>query len=335
MRYFPFIETGDFQGIYSSVINTTSGISGSMCQPGDIIKLNEGTNAWSQIPESILLLNDEIHISSLSGTDWNNTLKTEWFDAYIKHIGLGNKLSPSQYNTLFSYSESIGIFEQISAPSIAYITRNDGSTSGSPYDDNFITNEVSIGMNVYQNEYIKDYAGTLPQGDDLRNTIYSNHISNTVYISNACKVTYDGYTDIVYCFSGIEYPLYNLNSLGFTPDLSTGGGRIFGEVKLAGDSIQAHYKIRKNISDIDPTEGMCSGEGLPLCMGDEIVIVDTTCWTENGTNGWSWIGDFTVLDYTWHLADVTNPCVDYRNVPVYDMLFPLRIIQFCLFEDFG
>ena len=69
-------------------------------------------------------------------------------------------------------------------------------------------------------------------------------------------------------------------------------------------------------------------------MGDQIYIIDTTCYTQNDVSDWTWVGDFTSIKTIMHIADVSNACYDYRNVPIMDMLFPFRIIQFCKFGDF-
>lgn len=337
-NYFPFTQIDNFTGIYG-LVESTSGVIetiGNTCEPNDIIKLNVGDDVFSQIPEQITYSNINLKIETLSSSDWSISLKEEWFNAYISHIGLISKISPSQYSTLFNYAESINIFEELSAPSIAYVNRNDGTNAYN--DDNFITNEVFIGLNVYKNNFIKDYADSLSPST-LRDTIYNNIKTSDTYISNAAKITYQGFTDIVFCFEGLKYELYDISNIGVEPSLINGGGNIFGEVKLAGDAIQAHYKVRKNVNPKDPTYGYCSGvgkeQGEGFCMGDEIVLVDTTVWTTNGTSGWTWIGDFSILPYEWNVSDVSQPCTYYRDVSIYDILFPLRIIQYCIFDDFN
>lgn len=316
MKYFSFTQTGDFSGIYQAVVSTTSGsISGDLSQPSDILKL-EGTDFISF--NNILVESDFI---------WTTELKDKWLNSYLRHVNLLDYINQNQYNEIMNNASDL--FVELKNPSIAYITINDGSGTNAPYDDNFITNEVSIGMNVYRNEFIRDISSTT----GLNSIIY-HHKQEPVYISNVSKVTYNGFSDIVWCFDGYYFENYDISLIG-TPSLINGGGNRFGEVKLAGNGIHAHYKVRKNVSGNDPTFGMCSGDDKPFCMGDRIVLVDTTCWTESGTSGWTWIGDTSVLNYEWNLADVSNPCIDYQYVPIYDMIFPIRVIQFCTFENYG
>lgn len=334
-NYFPFVSTGSFAGTYSAYSSTSFSIpTGNIGDPADILKFNAGTNAWSQTPATYTFLNNSVDISSLSGTDWTTTLKNKWFDGYLNYIGVNNFLTPIEKNTLFNYVESKEIFQLLSSPSIAYVTKNDG-TNGLIIDP-YLTNEISIGMNVYDYRFVMEYAQTLPNNNTLKNKIYSYHKQGKVLISNVCKVTYNGFTDYVWCFDGIEFPEYNISNIGLIPSLAMGGGNFFGEVKLAGNDIQAHYIVKKNVSNSDPTFGLVSGEGKPFCFGDEIVIIDTTCWTtNNSTSGWTWIGDYSQLQYLWNISDISNPCTDYANVEISSMLFPLRIIQFCQFSNFG
>lgn len=337
-NYFEFTSSGDFKGEYSLVqsINTVIETIGDTSNPCDILKLNVGDDVWSQIPESITYSNINLTIETLTISDWTIEMKEEWFNAYLLHIGIISKITPSQYAELFNHAESLNIFERLSAPSIAYVNRNDGTNAYN--DDFFYTNEVFIGVNTYKNNFILEYVNNLPSSE-LKDIIYTNYKQGDVYISNALKVTYDGFTDIVYAFEGIEYPLFNIDNIGLEPSLTNGGGNIFAEIKLAGNKLQSRYKVRKNVNPDDPTFGYCSGvgkeQGYGFCMGDEIVIVDTSVWSSSSTSGWTWIGDYSVLPYEWHIADVTKPCEYYRNVSIFDQLFPLRIISFCVFDDFG
>ena len=308
------------------VIGTETATVGDLCQPGDIVKLSAGTNAWNQDPQTITnFLNSEVTISSMEKSDWTEEQKDEWFEGYLKYVGLESLVDSLYYQELFDYAEVINIFEELSGASIAYV---DQSTSG----------EVTICCTVYENDFILQYALSLPNSDDLRTIILSEHIVKPPYISNVFKTSYNGFEHVTWCFDGIIYTEYNLSNLSIEPSLTNGGGNIFGEVKLAGDGIRAHYLVKKNVDPKDPTIGLCSGEPGPFCMGDEIILIDTSVYTkDNGTNGWSWIGDFTQLDglNTWHIADVTDPCTDYANVPIFDQLFPLRVIAFCRYQNFG
>lgn len=334
-HYFPFTIIGDFTGTYSHYSSTSFLIpTGNISQPADILKFNAGTNAWSQIPETHIFLNNELSISSLNGSDWTTTLKNKWFDDYLKFVNLYNYITSSERTTLFNYVSSKDIFQLLSAPSVAYVTKNDG-TNGLIIDP-YLTSEVSVGLNVYDLKLIMNYAHTLPNNTPLKNKIYSYHKFGKILVSNACKINYEGFQNYTWCFDGLQYKDYNISNIGLTPSLSNGGGNYFGEIKLAGNYVQAHYIVKKNVNHNDPTFGLVSGQGKPFCIGDEIVIVDTTCWTtNNSTSGWTWIGDYSQLDYTWHIADITEPCTYYSEVPIADQLFPLRIIQFCRFMDFG
>ncbi len=334
-HYFPFTIISDFTGTYSHYSSTSFLIpTGNICQPSDILKFNAGTNSWNQTPSTYTFLNGELDITSLNGSDWNTTLKNKWFDDYLSYICLRTRITPSERTTLYNYFQSKDIFQLLSSPSVAYVTKNDG-TNGLIIDP-YLTSEISIGLNVYNLTWVMDYANTLPNNNTLKNKIYSYHKHGNILVSNTCKVNYQGFENIVWCFDGLEYKDYNISNIGLTPSLSNGGGHFFGEVKLAGNYIQAHYIVKKNVNHNDPTFGLCSGVGKPFCFGDEIVIIDTTCWTtSNSTSGWTWLGDYSQLDYVWHIADVTKPCTYYSQVPIADQLFPLRIIQFCRFMDFG
>ncbi len=336
-NYFSFTLNNDFEGVYSPVtsINYTLETIGNTKDPNDILKLNVGSDVFSQQPESVLFSNIDLKIETLTSSDWTTEEQEKWLNAYLKYVSLINKINPTQFSDILDYLLSINFFESISSPSIAYVNRNDGTNSYN--DDFFYTNEVFIGLNVYESNILLDYAN-ITNDLELKNIIISNHKKDKNYISNASKVTYQSFTNIVYCFDGICYDKYDISNIGLTPSLINGGGNIFGEVKLAGDGIQAHYKIRKNIHKNDPTVGYCSGVGkeqnVGFCMGDYIVLVDTTVWTTNTINGWTWCGDFTTLPYQWYIADVTKPCEYYSSVAIYEQLFPLRIIQYCLFSDF-
>ncbi len=294
-HYFPFIITGNFAGTYSSYSSTSFLIpTGDISQPADILKFNAGTNSWSQSPSTYTFLNGEVDISSLNGTDWNTTLKTKWVDDYLKFVSILNYITPTEKTTLYNYIQSQDTFQLLSSPSIAYVTKNDG-TNGLIIDP-YLTNEISIGMNVYDYTPIMDYAKTLPNNNPLKNKIYLHHRQGKCFVSNVCKINYQGFQEYVWCFDGLEYKDYDVSTIGLTPSLSNGGGNFFGEVKLAGNHIQAHYIVKKNVNHDDPTFGLCSGDGKPFCFGDEIVIVDTSTWTSNNsTSGWTWIGVIWIM----------------------------------------
>lgn len=335
-NYFSFTQTGDFQGVYSPVIVSNTQPIGTIAQPSDILKFNSGTDAWNQIPYETTYSNIGLTIKSLTSLDWTSDLKLQWLNDYLKHVDLFNFLTDIEKDSIILYFDSIDLFQQLSAPSLAYITKHDG-TNGLVLDP-YLTNEVSIGLNSYLSNYILDFAYTLPSTNDFRNKIIKNHKKDDVYLSNCCKITYLGFTNIVYSFGYIEYPLYDISNIGLTPSLTNGGGKYFTEVKLAGNHIQSHYIVKKNISDIDPTIGLCSGiRDEKFCMGDNIVIIDTTCYTTyNSINGWTWIGDLDTLikDTVMCLADITDPVLYYSSTPIAQMLFPIRTITLKKFSDF-
>jgi hypothetical protein len=325
-----FTAEADFIGTYTGpVVGSESTVGGNLCEPGEIVKLAAGTNAWSQDPQIITgFLNGELSVAALQSTDWDASLKVQWLEDYMKHVGLNSLISNTYYmTTILAEAESLNLFEKLSGPSIAYVTR-EGEW-----------NEVSLGLNAYELNFIYDLAFDLPSGNTLRDAIFDNHKSIPVYVTNAAKVNYQSYEEIVYSFDGYVFTKYTVNTT-VTPSLENGGGNIFGEVKLAGNGLQAHYIVRKDVNPDDPTLGLCSGVGEPLCMGDNIIIVDTTVWTENygtnGTGGWTWLADASQMDYTWYLADVSGDvCSKYSNIPISAQLFPLRIIMFCTFNSFN
>lgn len=327
LRYFDFVSTGTYSGKYTNV-ESTSGtnftVNGSICQPSDIVKIYEGTN-WN-ITESLYFLNNSLIIKNLTQSDWTTNQKNDWLESFLKFVGLKSIISTPDFNTVLQAAEDINLFFQLSHPSIAYVNKD--LSSG----------EISIGLNVYNLRFIIDLGNTLPNNSSLRNIIYLNHKKDTSYASNCAKVNYQGETQVVWCFGGISYN-YDISNLPFTPSFTNGGGNIFGQVKMAGNGIQAKYILKKNIDPNDPTIGLCSGDGAPFCMGDEINLIDSTIWTSNfGTNGtghWTWLADPTQLKYQWDIADITNPCVDYKYYSASEMKFPIRVIQFCEFDNFG
>lgn len=338
-NYFPFTQTGTYSGIYSTIQNTNIIPSGNLFLPSDILKLNAGTNCWSQITEQVSFLSNTVNISSLTQADWTTLLKEKWLDSYLEHVGLITKISPSQYSIIMNLCESVNLFENLSAPSIAYVNKNDGINQ--PNIDNFLTNEISIGLNSYKYNFIKEYAFTLPNTNILRNVILTYHTSDDVYISNCAYITYNGFSDVAWAFNTYYYNQYDISANMCS--LTNGGGNNFTEIKLAGNHIQAHYMVKKNIDENDPTIGMnpLSGFSGTLCIGDNIVIIDRTVFTENSTSGWTWVGDLSVLvkNNVWNLCDVSGDNVAlgerYQNVPIIDDIMPLRVIQFLFFNQFG
>jgi hypothetical protein len=323
IKYYGFNSTSKFGGnvvppIEASV-DTTIGEFGF---PGDVLKLAHGSDAWAQEPQHLFFLNSELVVSKVESGDWTEELRHKWFKSYLRYCKLEMLIGSVYYDILYDILLQQNMFQMLSGPSIAYVNRDS------------VSQEVSIGMNVYEVPFVYDYAVSLPSNSSLRNIVLSNHRPGKVLVSNACKVDYLAQEEVVWCFDGVKYK-YNLSALGFAPTLTTGGGDHFGEVKLAGNGVYANYIIKKNIDKDDPTIGLCSGVVGPFCMGDEIVLIDTSVWSTYVDGVWSWVGDFTQFDYIWHIADITNPCKDYRNVPAYYMRFPLRVVQNCKFDDFN
>lgn len=340
MIYYPFNATGNYRGDYQPYSTTPiTSIDGDITQPSDIVKLNESniTNVWDQIPESLTFLGTELIIESCVESDITPTIKSNYIESYLRYIGIYNYLNNS-YITELSLLFDDQFFNDLSSPSIAYCTRSDG-VYGTNYDFPYYTsNEVSIGLNTYIFNVIKDYVTVLPNGNDLKDIIYQYHIQDA-RISNLCKVSYKGFTNIVWCFGGIEYKLYDTSNIGITPSLKVGGGNWFSEVKLGADRIQARYIVKKNVDEEDPTYGLASGDPKPFCIGDKLILVDTTSLSDyNSTTGWTWFnGDYdSQIFYTWNLADVSgNVCDTYKNIPIDDLLLPIRIIMFCRFNEFN
>lgn len=319
-KYFNFISTGTYSGYYQDGTSGTNfDVIGSICSPGDIVKFNDLN--WNN-SYTLTFLNN-LHISNVTESEWTPQLKESWITAYIKYIGLGT-LSNTDFNLILQKAEDINLFYQLSNPSIAYVNQD------------LVTNEISISLNVYDLRFVIDLGNTLPNNSTFRNSIYLNHTPDLALVSNVCKVEYLGQVEYVWCFDGMVYDGYIPSEV---PSLINGGGNIFGTVKMAGNGIATKYIVKKNIDLMDPTMGICSGEGGPFCMGDEIHLIDTSVWTTNnfGTGGtsWTWVGDYSQFKYQWDIADITNPCVDYRNYSPSDMRFPIRAIQFCTFGDFS
>jgi hypothetical protein len=324
MKYFNFTATGTWSGSYTQATTETlvNPISGSIASPADIIHIEDDTVLFDT-------LDSPLTIQNMFVLDWTDEAKQEWVKAYLKYVGLSLLIDSPFFNTLLQVAEDLNLFYEISSPSIAYVTQDSS------------TGEISIGMNVYALNFVYQYASGLPSTSELKSLIYNNYIKNEdttpadIYTSAAALVTYQNHTQIVYCFGGIEYA-YDLSELDAIPTFETGGGNIFGEVKMAGNGIKAHYVVKKNVDENDPTLGLASGEiSHHFCTGEKIYIIDTTVWTKNNGSEWTWKGDFSNLPYTWHVADISNPCHDYKHYMIDDMLFPIRVIDNCLIGDFG
>ena len=146
-------------------------------------------------------------------------------------------------------------------------------------------------------------------------------------------------TSNVWTFGGRSYELYAGDGV-LNSNLTIGCGNIFAEIKLAGIEYAAKYIVKKEVDSRDPTFGLCSGEEGPFCIGDQIYVIDTSTLSTRlftGTNldfTWTWVGNQDTTYREWYIANITNPCVDFRAVPISELLFPLRVISECQFEDF-
>jgi hypothetical protein len=327
MIFYNFTSTGKYTGSYINTTTdiTTNPVSGDVAQPSDIIKIEHSLD-WSNITTlSFTNLSSELKISNLIESDWTDESKHEWFNSYLKHVGMNSLIDGKYYNELYQIANDNNIFYLISYPSIAYVNQD------------IVSGEITIGMNVYNMDFLLQTAKVLPHENPLKSIIFDNHLKNEdnspykVYISAVSKVTYQGVTKKVWCFGGLEYD--------YLTDLSTietGGGNVFGEVKMAGNGIKASYITKKNVDEEDPTLGLVSGEVIQnYCMGDKIYLIDTTVWTKNTGADWTWVGDFSLLDYKWHIADITEPNIDFKASSIDNMLFPVRVLEDYTLGDFG
>jgi hypothetical protein len=323
MKYFRFTSTGTWSGSYTEDTTeiTLNPISGSIASPADIIYIEDDVVTFDTFSSPLTIQNVFV-------MDWTDEAKQSWLKAYLSHAGLTLLQDTPHFTELLGVAENTNLFYNISMPSVAYVTQD--TTSG----------EISICMNVYKLNFVYEYAAGLPNSSVLKTLVYNNHIQKEngtpadVYTSAAALVTYQGHSEIVYCFDGITYD-YDLSAID-TPAFNTGGGNMFGEVKLAGNGIRAHYVVKKNVDENDPTIGIASGEAaMHFCTGEKIHIIDTSVWTKNTGTDWTWIGDYSNLPYTWHIADISNPCNDYRHYNINDMQFPIRVLETCKISDFG
>jgi hypothetical protein len=320
MIYYSFIQNSNWSGIHNSgIYGTNFTVNGNICYPSDVVKIQD---------DDIYNFNT-LQITKPKINDWTNDNKTMWLTTYLKFINLWNDntinninyqgigSNPIWFNLILTYADTINIWTYLSGLSLAYINE---SSSG----------EISIGVNVYDTRFVMDYASTLPNNNALKTYILLSHKQNECYVSNVGYCDYKGFKKLVWCFDGTKY---NYVSTG---DLITGCGNVFNEIKLAGNGIKTHYIIKRNVNYLDPTQGLCSGDSGAFCTGDEIMVIDDSeLSTYNPTDGWTFIyNPLTQFNYTWYVADVSNPCVDYANYPVMEMKFPIRVIAECEVGNF-
>lgn len=318
--------------------------TGMICQPDEIIKLSPGNNYSSDDDYIDFNINgDTVKVSGLTEIDWNElndaneSFKLEWFKAWMTHLGLKTFIDDTDLIIdIMSEFESVNGFQQLSGPSISYLTQNTESS------------EFALGVNSYNTVFWKNWIATSTNSNvpAIRKIIKST----PHFISHIAKIAYSNDTHNTWSFDNRHYYLYTGDGAE-NGDISAGGGNYFTEIKFAGlyytsdnyinSQIKAKYVVKRNIDYRDPTLGLCSGEGGPFCIGDQLYIIDISILNDriyNGTNAgfsWTWMGTATDVDRKWHIANVSKPCVDYKNVPINDMLFPLRAISECKFEDFN
>lgn len=350
-NYYSFTQALDFYtGTYSAPVNSLTTPIGTVCQPGDVLKMSPGT-VFGTGELLNFALDYTLTIESPSSVDWTSALRDTWFQAYMTKVGLSRFITDPIYPTLLAaWTSSMG-FEKISGLSIAYV--NQDSTS----------KEVRIGVNCYVDTFFEDWIFTHapdphlgPVAADMNGTIKPG----PHYISHVGKVTYGGWTDFVWSF-GTPY-IFSNYTLSGNESLTNGGGNSFKEIKLAASLfdannnsiVNAHYVVVKNVPANDPTKGLCTylrsknEPGFnssttaylgPFCMGDVLNVINDSVYTTrtNTTSSftWTWYGDNFNVPVTWYLADISNPCTDYKTVPIYDMLFPLRVVSECKYENFN
>ena len=353
-NYYNFTQGATYYaGGYSAPVNSLIAPSGSVCQPGDVLKLSPGNYGSG---ESVsFVLDYALTIESLQSIDWTSGtagLQNNWFQSYMTKSGLSRFITdPIAYPLLFNYWVSLNGFQNLSGLSIAYVYQDPKSS------------EVKIGVNLYQDFFFENWVteySESPQYGYIAADVFGTLTPGPRYISNVGKVTYGGWTDYVWSFDFKPNVFTEYVTLG-SESLATGGGNVFGEIKLAGgyfdannnSIVDAHYLIVKNVPSDDPTKGFCTylrsknepgfNTNLtaylgPFCVGDVLMVINDSTYTSR-TNltpafQWTWFGDLTSVPTIWYLADISNPCVDYKTVPVYDMLFPLRVISECKYENF-
>lgn len=349
-NYYAFTQGSDYySGVYSSPINSLISPTGTVCQPGDILKMSPGT-VFGTGETLSFALDYTLTIDSPTSSDWTSSLKDQWFQAYMTKVGLSRFITDPIYPTLFAAWQSGNGFEKLSGLSLAYV-----------YQDS-ITFEVKLGVNLYVDTFFEDWI--FANSPDPQLGVVAADMNGTIkpgphYISNVGKVTYGTWSDFVWSF-GIPYT-FTQYVLSGNEGLTSGGGNLFKEIKLAASlfddnnnsKVDAHYIVVKNTPSDDPTRGLCTylrskneigfNTNLtaylgPFCIGDVLTVINDSVYTTrtNTTSNftWTWYGDNFDIPVTWYLADISNPCVDYQTVPIYDMLFPLRVISECKYENF-
>lgn len=356
-NYFAFTEDDPVDklsgGILADYVNNNGVIApapiGELCQPNEIIKLSPNNDLnnlnYSQIDDYIdfTISGENVRVAGLTELDWNeiddiDTFKEVWFKAWMNHVGLNSYTTEDIFNTLIADFENDDGFQKLSGPSVAYMHQNTE------------TLEVTLGLNAYESNFWLDWIATHstnPYSTEIRKSL----TNLPHFISHIAKITYSNDTHNTWSFDTRKYSTYSGPGVE-NGNILVGGGNYFTEIKFAGanyiidnnlttEFTKAKYVIKKNIDPRDPTFGLCSGEGEPFCVGDQLFVIDISIINDriySGTNAgfsWTWIGTPTDVDRKWHIANVSRPCTDYANIPINNMLFPLRVISECIFSDFN
>lgn len=349
-NYYGFAQGASYYaGSYSAAVNTATMPTGSICQPGDVLKFSPG-NSYGTNEIMTFALDYNLTIESMTVGDWDTVTKDKWFQSYMTKVGLSRFITDPIYAKLLSDWEAGFGFERLSGLSLAYV-----------YQDT-ISLEVRLGVNLYIDTFFEDWVFTnapSPTYGTIASDIFGTLKPGPHYISNVGKITYGTWTDFVWSF-GVPNIFDEYVTLG-TENLANGGGNLFAEIKLAGgyfnasneSIVNAHYIVVKNVPQDDPTKGICTylrskneiGFNTnttaylgPFCVGDVLTVINDSVYTTR-TNltsvfTWTWFGNLYDVPTLWYLADISNPCQDYQTVPVYDMLFPLRVISECKYENF-
>lgn len=310
--------------------------------PDDILKMSPGTAYGTNETLTFTVgLDYPLTVESLTVSDWDIVLKEKWFKAWMTKVGLGNFINQPIFYDLFNEWEAQFGFEKLSGLSIASVFQD------------LETSEISLMINVYESTFFKDWIfanNNLPIASLLNGSL----IPSKHYISHVGKITYGGHVDYVWSFATKPFIFkdYTLSN-----DFVNGGGNMFAVIRLAGASfkdnvavVNPHYLVVKNVPKEDATRGFSTANRClsgeldydtylgPYCIGDVLTVLNDSAITTrtNLTNvfQWTWYGELYNIPTLWYMADITNPCEDYRAVPIFDMLFPLRVISECKIENF-
>jgi len=323
---------------------------GILCQPGNIVKLSPGDD-YSDTEDYIKFYTDLDQILTVYGLteqDWNkidlntnNSFKKDFIIDWMKFLNLGEFIDDPIVDVLLTYFEVNNIFKLLSGPSVAYVNQD------------IETQEVTVRLNSYSVTFWFDWITDNITSNYSQYALQFKRIIKPAphFVTHIAKIEYSNTIENTWSFDALIYNEYT--GPGVTnSSLSEGGGKIFSEIKLAGlyytinnninvEYTKAKYIAKKNLDPRDPTFGRCSGDGPPFCIGDQVFIVDTSIVNHRYYSGsnidftWTWIGTSSTVDRKWYIANVSNPCTDYTNVPISEMLFPLRAISECKFENFN